>query len=156
MVVDGIEGLASGLFDKDVRPKYDTCYEGMPTIIEQIKTEVLGIDFADIMNFAKDWTELKDSWGFISKMMSELPEEFGACSVLVTEIIEGVTFLAGSLSISLLWTNITTNVMGIVMQLMGKVTDAATSAGEKEFYRAGKDVGKSMLTVLKLGRPKKE
>ena len=36
MVVDGIEGLASGLFDKDVRPKYDTCYEGMPTIIEQI------------------------------------------------------------------------------------------------------------------------
>ena len=155
-VVDGIEGLASGLFDKDVRPKYDTCYEGMPTIIDQIKDEVFSIDFKDIMNWTKDWTELKDSWGFVSKMISELPEEFGACSVLVTEIVEGVTFLIGNLSFSLLWTNVTSNPMGIVMQLMGKITDAATSAGEKELYRAGKDVGESIMTVLHLGRPKKE
>tara|TARA_B110000503_G_C6844791_1_gene288290 strand:- start:83 stop:439 length:357 start_codon:yes stop_codon:yes gene_type:complete len=116
----------------------------------------MSIDFADIMNFAKDWTELKDSWGFIEKMMGELPEEFGACSVLVTEVVEGFEFLIGSLSFSLLWTNVTTNVMGIVMQLMGKVTDAATSAGEKEFYRAGKDVGESIMTILKLGKQKEE
>ena len=151
MVVDAVEGVASGLFDKDVRPKYDTCYEGMPTIIEQIKNEVLSIDFKDILNWTKDWAELKDSWGFIEKMISELPEEFSACSVLVTEIVEGVTFLIGNLSFSLLWTNISTNVMGVVMQLMGKLTDAATSAGEKELYRAGKDVGESIMTVLKLG-----
>ena len=123
----------------------------MPTVIDQIKTEAMSIDFV-----TNDLTKLKDSWVLIEKMIGELPEEFGACSVLVSEITEGVSFLIGNLSISLLWTNITTNVMGVVMQLMGKVTDAATSAGEKEFYRAGKDIGETIMTILKLGHAKEE
>ena len=64
-VVKGIEGLVYGLSHEDVRKKYDTCYEGIPTIVNQTIAEVRSINFGKIADMTTDWNELKDSWGFI-------------------------------------------------------------------------------------------
>lgn len=57
-IVQGVEGVVSGLSKKDVREKYDTCYMGIPTMAVQLKSEVMSIDFGQIMSWSKDWAEM--------------------------------------------------------------------------------------------------
>ena len=45
--------------------------------------------------------------------------------------------------------------MPLAMQIMGKMTDVASQVAEKDFYRAGKDIGLVIKMVL-FPKPKKD
>ena len=51
-----------------------------------------------IADIATDWAELKDSWGFLEALMTELPEEFSACSVIISEIVEGISYAVANIA----------------------------------------------------------
>ena len=76
---------------------------GLPTMAGQMKTEIMSIDFGQILSWSKDWAEMQDSWGFITNMMAEIPEEFSSCSVIVQEIVEAVQYTIANLSIHDVW-----------------------------------------------------
>lgn len=140
-ILDAVEGLMGGLMKKDVRNTYNTCYEGVPKIVMQVKDEVVSIDWKDLFNWSKDWKEIQDSWGFMQKIITEVPEELSSCSLVVTEVVQWVMGLINTLNFVLLWTNLSTKIMGLMIPIMAKGSDVGMAFSNHDFYKIGQDVG---------------
>lgn len=59
--------------------------------------------------------------------------------------------LVNTLSFGLLWTNLSTGAMGVMMGLMAKGTDLGVAFAAHDFYKLGQDVGYMVNTILDLG-----
>ena len=58
--------------------------------------------------------------------MAEVPEEIGACSVIVSEVVEGISYTVANISVHDIWAKFQKNMMAEMMQIMGKMTDVAS------------------------------
>ena len=121
--LDVIEGFMGALTKTDVRPQYDQCYEGVPAIIDELE-QVERIDFSNLL-------------GFFSQLMVALPKEFSSCSTIVTGIPSFFIHLFTTINLALLLTNLQTQSMQVLMQLMAKGTDVGAAFASEDFYRLG-------------------
>ena len=63
------------------------------------------------------------------------------CTSIVTDLISWIMGLVGTLSFSLLWTNLQAGAMTLMMSVMAKGTDIGVAFAAHDFYRLGQDAG---------------
>jgi len=83
--------------------------------------------------------------------MSILPQEFSACSVVVSSVGYFFMDLFHSLNFHLLLENLETSAMMLMMQEMGKGSDVTVAFASHDFYRLGGDVGDMINMIIDLG-----
>jgi len=73
------------------------------------------------------------------------------CTSIVTDLISYIMGLVATMNFGLLWTNLQTQAMTLMMGIMAKGTDVGVSFAAHDFYRLGNDVGGIINTVINLG-----
>ena len=91
-------GIASGFFGSDVRPKWETCLLGVPTLWDAFRDEGTKINWSKIFDWKTDVAEAEDSWSFLTSLATLAPSEFLSCKTIYDEIFDLVKFIIGHLS----------------------------------------------------------
>lgn len=73
------------------------------------------------------------------------------CTSIVTDLISWIMGLVATMNFGVLWTNLQTQAMTLMMGIMAKGTDIGVAFAAHDFYRLGSDVGGILNTVLELG-----
>jgi len=150
-IVDGVAGLLGGMMNTDERVHLSNCYGGIPDIVDQFKHEFESIDWKDLMNFKKDWEEIKESWNFFQNILKEIPVEINMCTSVVVDIVSWVIKLVHTINFGLFFKNLQAQGITLVMGFMAKGTDIGVAFASHDFYRLGQDVGGLVDRIIELG-----
>ena len=144
-------GLALGLFGHDVHDEWSNCMGGPILLMRdgaKIVFTLIGQNWLDIMGVLSNVTLLGDMFNLIMKAVTEIPKDIAACSGLYTEASVSIGFIMKLLNPATLLTNLGTNALTHIMDILNDLWQITISAFSFKFYDLGHYTGDLIIKLL--------
>ena len=150
-VLDYSMGVASGVYRKDVREEWHECLGGplmMTRDLIKLSMEFMGQDFTNIVGVFSNLVLLQDIANLIVKIFSQLPKDIKACGGVLSEVTDTVTFVIKHINPASLLTNVVTNLLAHLLEIVGDVWNLMIAMFSMNFYEIGRLQGELFILIV--------
>ena len=144
-------GLLFGLFARDVHEEWSHCMGGPLLLFRDTMKDVfilIGQDWTDILGVLGNLTLLGDFFSLGLRAVTEIPGDIAACTGIYTEASESIGFIIKLLNPATLLTNLGTNALTHIMDIINDLWQITISAFTFKFYDLGKYIGMLTMSLL--------
>ena len=149
-VLDWWMGFASGVFGTDVREEWHECLGGPLTMLRdmiKLTMEFIGQDWTNIMGVLQNVTLLTRIATIIVSIFTELPKSIKACGGVYAEGTETITFIIKHINPASLLTNVVTNLLTHILQIIGDLWNLVLALFAMNFYELGRLTGELFIMI---------
>ena len=144
-------GLGSGLYARDLREEWHECLGGPLMMFKglmKLMVEFFGQDFTNIIGVITNFVILQHAVDLLMKIVKEGPTDLAACGGLYTETTETVDFVIKHINPATLLTNVLTNLVTHIVDLLGDAWKLCMALFSFDFYEMGRLTGEITMLVI--------
>lgn len=141
---DFTEGVASSLFQRDIRKDWSGCIEGFPELFLSVLDVYGGFDITNpfgVLKQMQDPTKIAQVGKVMMANAMTLSGELNSCKTVAADISDYAMFGLSNFKISTISTGLVSNLTTNYMKLIGNAGGMFTAFTSHDFYLLGQNIG---------------